>query len=45
VQVWLDPARHHLPVLVRLSVVPGGAALELLADAGAAAAAASGAGR
>jgi hypothetical protein len=45
VQVWLDPARHHLPVLVRLSVVPGGAALELLADTGAAPAAASGAGR
>ena len=32
VQVWLDPANHHLPALVRLSVVPGGAVLELLAD-------------
>lgn len=32
VQVWLDPANHHLPALVRLSVVPGGAALELLAE-------------
>jgi hypothetical protein len=45
VQVWLDPARHHLPAMVRLSVVPGGAALELLAEPGPAPAAASAAGR
>lgn len=45
VQVWLDPARNHLPALVRLSVVPGGGTLELLAEPGAAAAAAAGAGR
>lgn len=32
VQVWLDPANQHLPALVRSSVVPGGAALELLAE-------------
>jgi len=32
VQVWLDPAHQHLPALVRWSVVPGGAALELLAE-------------
>ena len=32
VQVWLDPVHHHLPVLLRLSVVPGGAVLELLAE-------------
>ena len=30
VEVWLDPARHHLPVRARLTAAPDGAALELL---------------
>jgi hypothetical protein len=29
VETWLDPAHHHLPARLRLTVVPGGAALEL----------------
>lgn len=29
VEVWLDAARHHLPVRVRLTPVPGGEPLEL----------------
>lgn len=30
VEVWLDPARQHLPVRARFATVPGGQALELL---------------
>jgi hypothetical protein len=30
VQVWLDPARHHLPVRLRLAVRAGGEASEFL---------------
>lgn len=33
VEVWLDPAHHHLPARLRLTVVPGGAPLELRAAA------------
>lgn len=33
VEVWLDPARHHLPARLRLTVVPGGTPLELRAAA------------
>ena len=34
VEVWLDPARQHLPVRVRFTSVPGGAPLQMdLADA------------
>lgn len=29
VEAWLDPARHHLPVRARLTVLPGGETLEL----------------
>lgn len=29
VETWLDPARHHLPVRARLTVLPGGETLEL----------------
>lgn len=29
VETWLDPAQHHLPVLARLTVLPGGETLEL----------------
>ncbi|MEI6029195.1 MAG: DUF3108 domain-containing protein [Betaproteobacteria bacterium] len=29
VEVWLDPAQHHLPVRARLTVLPGGETLEL----------------
>jgi Protein of unknown function (DUF3108). len=29
VELWLDPARHHLPVRVRLSAAGGGEALEM----------------
>jgi Protein of unknown function (DUF3108) len=29
VEVWLDPARHHLPVRLRLTPVPAGEPLEL----------------
>lgn len=29
VEVWLDPAQHHLPVRARLTVLPGGDTLEL----------------
>jgi Protein of unknown function (DUF3108) len=29
VEVWLDPARHHLPVRARLTTLPGGETLEL----------------
>jgi hypothetical protein len=38
VEVWLDPARHHLPSRLRLTVVPGGTPLELRAAAPASAA-------
>ncbi len=30
VEVWMDPAQHHLPVRARLTVLPGGETLELL---------------
>lgn len=30
VEIWLDPARHHLPVRARLTTLPGGDTLELL---------------
>jgi hypothetical protein len=30
VEVWLDPARQHLPVRVRFSTLPGGTPLELM---------------
>ncbi len=30
VEVWLDPARHHLPVRARLATPPAGETLELL---------------
>ena len=30
IEVWLDPARHHLPVKVRQGVSQGGEATELL---------------
>jgi hypothetical protein len=33
VEVWLDAARHHLPVRVRLTPVPGGEPLEMRLDA------------
>lgn len=33
VEVWLDPARHHLPVRARLSTPPAGETLELLLTA------------
>ena len=29
VEVWMDPAQHHLPVRARLTVLPGGETLEL----------------
>jgi hypothetical protein len=29
VEIWLDPAHHHLPVRARLTTLPGGEALEL----------------
>lgn len=29
VEIWLDPARQHLPVRARLTVLPGGETLEL----------------
>lgn len=29
VEVWLDPARHHLPVRARMTVLPGGDTLDL----------------
>lgn len=29
VEVWLNPAQHHLPVRARLTVLPGGETLEL----------------
>ena len=29
VEVWLDPARQHLPVRARMTVLPGGETLEL----------------
>jgi hypothetical protein len=29
VEVWLNPARHHLPARARLTVLPGGETLEL----------------
>jgi hypothetical protein len=29
VEVWLDPARHHLPVRARMTTLPGGDTLEL----------------
>ena len=29
VEVWLDPARHHLPVQLRLTPLPGGRAMDL----------------
>lgn len=29
VEVWLDPARHHLPVRARMTVQPGGETLDL----------------
>ena len=32
VEVWLDAARHHLPVRVRLTPVPGGETLDLRLD-------------
>jgi hypothetical protein len=28
--VWLDPARHHLPVRLKLSTAGGGDSLEFL---------------
>jgi len=31
VETWLDPAQHHLPVRARLTVLPGGETLELVA--------------
>ena len=34
VEVWLDPARHHLPVRARLTEGRGGEALELVLQAG-----------
>ena len=30
VEVWLDPARQHLPVRVRFTTLPGGPPLELM---------------
>ena len=30
VEVWLDPARQHLPVQARFTTLPGGEPLELL---------------
>ena len=30
VEVWLDPARHHLPVRAKLTTAPDGSSLELL---------------
>ncbi|MEO7851440.1 MAG: DUF3108 domain-containing protein [Rubrivivax sp.] len=30
IEIWLDPARQHLPVRARFATVPGGQALELL---------------
>lgn len=30
VEIWLDPARQHLPVRARLTVLPGGETLELV---------------
>ena len=32
VEVWMDPAQHHLPVRARLTVLPGGETLELSAS-------------
>ncbi|MFZ4651963.1 MAG: DUF3108 domain-containing protein [Rubrivivax sp.] len=32
VEVWLDPARHHLPALLRFTQVPQGGTLELQRD-------------
>ena len=29
VEVWMDPAQHHLPVRARLTVLPGGETLDL----------------
>lgn len=32
VEVWLDPARHHLPALLRFTQVPQGGGLELVRE-------------
>lgn len=32
VEIWLDPARHHLPVRARLSAAGGGEALEMVLE-------------
>ncbi|WP_028997372.1 DUF3108 domain-containing protein [Azohydromonas australica] len=32
VEIWLDPARHHLPVRARLSAAGGGDALEMVLE-------------
>jgi hypothetical protein len=33
IEVWLDPARQHLPVRARFTVLPGGTPLELALQA------------